>query len=84
LTEEDILLKRELEDLENRFPQRLHVFNLLDKPPKSWVGNSGVVTEELLKAAMPREGGVKIFVYGPPGLYKACFRRGRTVLIRVS
>jgi cytochrome-b5 reductase len=71
LTEEDILLKRELEDLENRFPQRLRVFYLLDKPPKSWVGNSGIVTEELLKVAMPKEGNVKIFVCGPPGLYKA-------------
>jgi cytochrome-b5 reductase len=30
-----------------------------------------MVTEELLKAAMPKEGNVKIFVCGPPGLYKA-------------
>jgi cytochrome-b5 reductase len=68
VTEEDILLKRELEDLENKFPQRFRVFYLLDKPPKEWVGNSGYVTEELLKTAMPKDGNVKIFVcgYEPP------------------
>jgi len=71
VTEEDILLKRELEELENKFPQRFRVFYLLDKPPKSWAGRTGFISEELLKVAMPKEGNVKIFVCGPPGLYKA-------------
>jgi cytochrome-b5 reductase len=60
------------------------VFYLLDNPPKEWVGNTGYVTEELLKAALPKEGNVKIFVCGyvseflvwqlidrPPPMYKA-------------
>jgi cytochrome-b5 reductase len=64
ISEEDILLKRELEELENKFPQRFRVFYLLDKPPIEWAGNSGHVTEELLKAALPKAGNVMIFVCG--------------------
>jgi NAD(P)H-flavin reductase len=53
-----------LEELENKFPRRFRVFYLLDNPPKEWVGNTGYVTEELLKAALPKDGNVKIFVCG--------------------
>ena len=76
LTEEDILLKNEFEELENTYPQRFHAFYLLDKPPENWQrGARGHVTKELLKTVLPFEpkdgGNGKIFVCGPPGLYKA-------------
>ena len=86
LTEEDILLKRELEDLENTYPQRFRSFYLLDKPPEKWQGGTGHVNKDLLKTVLPgasdTTGGddtqkgkgkedLKIFVCGPPGLYKA-------------
>lgn len=34
VTEEDILLKREWEDLENQYPQRFKAFYVLNKAPK--------------------------------------------------
>jgi len=73
VTEEDILLKREFEDLENTYPQRFRAFYVLDNPPKSWKGGKGFVTKELLKTVLPepKSGNIKIFVCGPPGLYKA-------------
>lgn len=73
VTEDDILLKKELQELENTYPQRFKVFYLLDKPPKEWVGGSGYVTKELLKTVLPepKEENIKLFVCGPPGLYKA-------------
>src|ERR1700754_2090006 len=40
ITEEDILLKKELQDLENTYPQRFRAFYVLDKPPKEWSGGS--------------------------------------------
>ncbi|PWW75065.1 ferredoxin reductase-like protein [Tuber magnatum] len=74
LTEEDILLKNELEDLENSYPQRFKAFYLLDKAPKE-LGRAtqGRVTKELLKTVLPEpgSGNNKIFVCGPPGMYKA-------------
>lgn len=74
LTEEDILLKKEWEDLENTYPQRFRAFYTLDKPPKSWTGGAaGHITKDLLKTVLPepKEDNIKIFVCGPPGLYKA-------------
>jgi cytochrome-b5 reductase len=73
ITEEDILLKKELEELENTYPQRFRAFYVLDKPPKEWSGGSGYITKELLKQVLPepKEENIKVFVCGPPPLYKA-------------
>ena len=73
VTEEDILLKKELAELENTYPQRFRAFYVLDKPPKTWAGNSGYISKELLKTVLPepKEENIKVFVCGPPGLMKA-------------
>ncbi|KAF1985654.1 NADH-cytochrome b5 reductase [Aulographum hederae CBS 113979] len=74
IAEEDILLKKEWEELENTYPQRFRAFYVLDKPSEKWQGGKGFVTKELLKTVLPepKEGDdVKVFVCGPPGLYKA-------------
>lgn len=71
--EDDILLKKEFEELENTYPQRFRAFYLLDKPPAEWKGGKGYVTKELLKTVLPepKSENIKLFVCGPPGLYKA-------------
>jgi cytochrome-b5 reductase len=74
ISEEDILLRKEWEELENTYPQRFRAFYVLDKPPADWQGGKGYVTKELLKTVLPepKEGEkLKIFVCGPPGMYKA-------------
>jgi cytochrome-b5 reductase len=76
ITEEDILLKKEFEALENEYPNRFKAFYMLDKPPKGFSGKyqSGFITKDLLKTVLPAPTGgdaVKVFVCGPPGLYKA-------------
>ncbi|KAG8533949.1 NADH-cytochrome b5 reductase [Bacidia gigantensis] len=74
VTEGDILLKSELQELENTYPNRFRAFYLLDKPPDSWKQGSGHVTQELLKTILPfepKDKDGKIFVCGPPGMYKA-------------
>ncbi|KAJ5893393.1 hypothetical protein N7495_005084 [Penicillium taxi] len=73
VSEEDILLKKELNELENTYPQRFRAFYVLDKPPKEWTGGKGYITKELLKTVLPepKEENIKIFVCGPPPLYKA-------------
>ncbi|ORY12451.1 hypothetical protein BCR34DRAFT_512557 [Clohesyomyces aquaticus] len=74
ISEEDILMKKELERLENTYPQRFRAFYVLDNPPEKWQGGKGFVTKELLKTVLPepKEGEkIKIFVCGPPGMYKA-------------
>ena len=73
VSEEDILLKKELADLENKFPQRFRAFYVLDNPPKQWSGGKGYVTKDLLKTVLPepKSDNIKVFVCGPPGLMTA-------------
>jgi cytochrome-b5 reductase len=69
---EDILLKGRLNALAAKHPKQLKVVYLLDKPPKSWRGESGYVTPAMLKAHMPPPGDDHlVFVCGPPGLMAA-------------
>jgi cytochrome-b5 reductase len=73
IKEEDILLKREFEDLENTYPRRFRAFYVLNEPPRDWDMSKGMITKELLKTVLPepKTENVKVFVCGPPGLYKA-------------
>ncbi|TVY18256.1 NADH-cytochrome b5 reductase 2 [Lachnellula arida] len=73
VTEEDILLKQEFQELENKYPQRFRAFYVLGQPPKEWSGGKGFINKELLKTVLPepKTENIKIFVCGPPGMYKA-------------
>lgn len=73
LSEEDILLKKELNELENTYPQRFRAFYLLDNPPDGWTQGKGHINKDLLKTVLPEPASknIKIFVCGPPGMYKA-------------
>lgn len=73
IAEEDILLKKEFQDLENQYPQRFRAFYVLDKPSDSWTQGKGRITQDLLKTVLPepKSENIKVFVCGPPGLYKA-------------
>lgn len=73
VSEEDILLKKEFAELENTYPNRFRAFYVLDNPPKEWTGAKGYITKDLLKTVLPepKSENIKIFVCGPPGLYKA-------------
>ena len=73
LTEEDILLKREFQHFEQEFPNRFRAFYTLNTPPDSWPYGKGHITKELLKTVMPepKADNIKVFVCGPPGMYKA-------------
>ena len=71
--EEDILLKKEFDELENSYPDRFRAFYVLDNPSENWTQGKGFITKDLLKEVIPgpKEENVKVFVCGPPGLYKA-------------
>jgi cytochrome-b5 reductase len=71
-TEEDILLRKELDDLPK---DRLHVRYTLDHPPiKGWKYSSGYVTEEMCREHLPPPVPESmIFLCGPPPMIKhAC------------
>lgn len=67
-------MRKELQALENTYPQRFRAFYVLDKRPEgSQWAVEGYVTKELLKTVLfePGKGNNKIFVCGPPGMYKS-------------
>ena len=72
-TEEDILFKDELDNLQKEHPERFNVHYVLEKPPQGWTGHTGYVTEELAKDLLPKpdfESSI-IFVCGPPPFMEA-------------
>ena len=71
LTESDILLKHELQDIENTYPNRFRAFYVLDNPPEGWMQGKGHITKELLKTVLPepKEENMKVFECVPPGMF---------------
>ena len=72
-SEEDILLRTELENFQRQSPDKLKVWYMLNSPPKRWSYGQGFVTKEILEQRMPPVArDTQILVCGPPGLVKGC------------
>ncbi|RBQ75518.1 hypothetical protein FVER14953_13790 [Fusarium verticillioides] len=71
-TEQDILLREELDRFARRYPKNFKVYYMLDQPPPNWEFGSGYVTRELMKERLPSPGvDSKVFLCGPPGMVNA-------------
>ncbi|ORY27991.1 putative NADH-cytochrome b5 reductase [Naematelia encephala] len=77
--EDDILLRKELEELRDTSKGRFTLYYVLNKPPASWAGGVGFITREMIEQHMP-EGGVgspvhgeghKVLLCGPPPMISA-------------
>lgn len=70
--EGDILIKKELDELAAKHKDQVEIVYFLDKAPENWAGETGYITKEFLQKKLdaPSADG-KIFVCGPPPLYKA-------------
>ncbi|KAI9248843.1 hypothetical protein BDA99DRAFT_548840 [Phascolomyces articulosus] len=66
-TEEDILLKEELDGYAKQYPERFQVIYALDRPPKEWSGLQGFVSAEAIKKYLPgpETESLKVFICGP-------------------
>lgn len=69
-TEEDILLKEELDGYVKSFPDRFKVVYALDTPPADWQGIAGYVSKNHIKEHLPapETNSSVIFVCGPDPL----------------
>lgn len=70
-TEEDILLRKELEAIDS---SRLHLFYTLDRPPANWSQGTGFINAAMCKAHLPAPSAdTMFFVCGPPPMIEyAC------------
>lgn len=75
-TEDDILVREELEALAKEFPSRFKLQYTLDRPPAGWAGCSGFVDKEKIEKYVLRDGktdGIQVLMCGPPPMIKfAC------------
>lgn len=71
-SEDDILLRKELETFARRYPNNLKLWLMLDHPPAEWSYGSGFVTADIIKAKLPTpDADTKIMLCGPPGMINA-------------
>ena len=62
---EDILLKKELDELANKYPSRFRVFYVLNNPPMGWTGGVGFVSKEQIATHLPAtHDNIKILLCG--------------------
>lgn len=72
LTKDDILLKKELDKIASEHPDQVNIHYFVDKASDDWKGHTGHITKDFLKENLPAPSAdAKIFVCGPPPLYKA-------------
>lgn len=66
ISEDDILLRAELDDLAAAHPGRFKVYHVLNKAPSKWDGGSGFITKDVLAARLPPAGaGTLVLRCGP-------------------
>lgn len=67
VTEEDILLRKELDELAAQHPRNFKVFYTLDKPAAGWQGGAGFINAEMLRKHLPAAGPeTQVLICGPP------------------
>lgn len=76
VNEEDILLKKELDDIvENH--SNIKVYYVLDHPPKVWNGGSGYITQDILKEHLPSaDPENRLLICGPPAMSSSIKKSG--------
>lgn len=71
-TEEDILLRNELESFARKYPRNFKLWYMLDAPPEGWAYGSGFVTPAVMAERLPGPSeDTAIMLCGPPGMITA-------------
>jgi cytochrome-b5 reductase len=75
-TEDDILVRAELEGLVQQFPTRFKLHYTVDKAPEGWKYSTGCITQAMVEEHLPKaapDGSTQVLVCGPPPMVKfAC------------
>ncbi|PHH91580.1 hypothetical protein CDD83_11116 [Cordyceps sp. RAO-2017] len=71
-TEQDILMRSELDAYARQYPRNFKVYYVLDSPSDDWKYGKGYVTKELLKERLPAPSlDSKVMLCGPLGMVNA-------------
>ncbi|KAI2499635.1 oxidoreductase [Fragilaria crotonensis] len=76
-TEDDILVRPELEAIAKKYPDRFQLHYTLDNPPKDWAYSTGFISKEMIAKYLYTPDAskkIQIFMCGPPPMIKfACY-----------
>lgn len=62
---DDILLRKELDDLAAKYPHRFSVYYVLNNPPEGWSGGVGFVSKDQIEKYIPRSSSdIKVLLCG--------------------
>ncbi|KAI6661046.1 NADH-cytochrome b5 reductase 1 [Oopsacas minuta] len=73
-TEEDILIREDLEQFSRKYPNRFNLWYTLDRPGDTWTFSKGFINEEMIRERLPTPGDdTLILICGPPPMVEyAC------------
>nr|ACO15006.1 NADH-cytochrome b5 reductase 2 [Caligus clemensi] len=73
-TEEDILLRKELEAIQTAHPDRFKIWYTLDRPNEDWQYSSGYINEDMIEDHLfsPGEDAITLMCGPPPMIKFAC------------
>lgn len=77
-TEKDIVFKKELEELSKKHMSIKLVF-VVTEPSSQWIGNTGIITAELVKKELPNYRENMFYTCGPPGMVAAMEKLVETI-----
>lgn len=79
---EDILLRKELDDLAAKHPHRFSIYYVLNNPPENWTGGVGFVSKEQIEKHIPRSSNdIKVLLCGA---YTRLLRRRGLIATRAA
>lgn len=71
-TEEDLVMREELAEMERKAPAGLRIVHLLSSPAGTWQGECGHIDENLIRKYVPDPAqGKGFYACGPPGFMRA-------------
>jgi len=73
-SEDDILLRKELEDIEKEHPDRFKLWFTVDRPTEGWKYSSGFINAEMIEKALfpPADSNLVLMCGPPPMINFAC------------
>lgn len=72
VSENDILMRAELEELEKKHRDQFKVHYVLNHAPENWTGSTGFITPEIMEAHLPKSTeNTNLLICGPPPMVSA-------------
>jgi|SRR5579862_1266109 len=85
VTEDDILLREDLEELSAQYPEKFKLHFVVEKARPGWTGGVGFITEAMIREHCPAPArDIKVLICGPPPMVSAMKKHTEVLSIGIS